>query len=97
MSKNGSLTKTSVAVNATAQRIIAGNSLRNYLLIENSGTGDIEFGFDSTLVVGAGVVLSPGGLGKQGGFLVWDGNFIPTNAIWVVSSAGSTVTILEGA
>jgi hypothetical protein len=93
---NGALTKTSLVATAVAKQVIPGNSLRNYLLIENVGTNDLEFGFDSSLAVGSGIVLSPGGLGKQGGFLVWDGNFIPTNPIWVISAVGSTITILEG-
>ncbi len=95
---NGSLNKTSVAIvaAAAARPVVPGNSLRNYLLIENAGTADLEFGFDSGLAVGTGIVLSPGGLGKQGGFLVWDGNFIPTNPIYVISQLGSTVVVLEG-
>lgn len=93
---NGALVKKTVVATAGTQLVVGGNSLRNYLLIENAGAADLEFGFDSTLAVGTGIVLSPGGLGKQGGFLVWDGNFIPTNPIYVISATGSTIVVLEG-
>jgi hypothetical protein len=93
---NGALTKTAKVATAAPQLVVPGNSLRNYLLIENAGANDLEFGFDASLAVGAGIVLSPGGIGKQGGFLVWDGNFIPTNPIYVISAAGSTIVVLEG-
>lgn len=95
---NGALVRTSSAVtaNAAARLIVAGNSQRSYLCIQCSGAADIEIGFDANLAVGNGFVLSPGSLGKQGGTITFDADFIPTNPIYAVSAAGSNITVLEG-
>jgi hypothetical protein len=79
-------------------RVLDRNELRNYLLIQNVGGENITFGFDSSVTDGNGIVLAPGGTAgpAQGGFLLWQDNFIPSNAIYVASAAASSVAVLEG-
>jgi hypothetical protein len=96
---NGQLTLTIVDTVAAAPAVqaIPGNSLRNYLLIQNIGGDDIVIGFDPTVTPTTGVVLAPGSTAPgQGGFFLWQDNFIPSNAIWVCSANASSVAVLEG-
>lgn len=87
-----------VATLSTAWQLIAPiRAGRAFLSIENIGASDIAVGFSSTWSGAAGTVLSPGGLGAQGGFFVWESGYIPCNPIYAVllSSAGSAVSIIE--
>lgn len=94
---NGTLKQTVVTVANAATLIVGRNDTRNYLCIQNVGANDINIGFEpGTVTAGNGTTLSPGGLGKQGGFFLWDGDFIPTNPIYAISAVGSTVVVLEG-
>lgn len=77
--------------------IVAANTRRAYLLIENIGAGDFNLGWDAAPQPLLGTTLSPGGLGKQGGFLEFKAPCpIPVNAIFAISVAGSTIAISEG-
>ena len=97
---NLSLKTTPVTVVALAEavRVLEGNPTRTYLLLQNTGTGDATFGTSSSVVANVGFVsLDPSGSGSggQGGTQEFK-NQIPTNEIWVYSTAGTTVTVTEG-
>ncbi|MCA6108101.1 hypothetical protein [Bradyrhizobium cenepequi] len=82
---------------APAVQAVPGNSLRNYLLIQNIGGDNIVVGFDSSVTPETGIILAPGGTaGGQGGFFLWQDDFIPSNPIWVCSINPSSVAVLEG-
>lgn len=95
---NMSLRQTVVVLGAgVATQIVASNLRRAYLLIEDIGANDINLDYDKAPVAGLGTTLSPGGLGKQGGFLEFKVPCpIPTNAVWAISAAGSTIALTEG-
>lgn len=94
---NMSLVQTVVTLSpGVVTSIIPRNALRNYLCIQNVGSNDLQFGFTNTLVAGNGTTLSPGGLGKQGGFFLWERNWVPDNSIYAVSTTGTTIIVLEG-
>lgn len=84
-------------VAATARLVVAANPYRQYLFIQNTGaTGPLTIGFDSTPTAGAGPSLDPAtGAGGQGGALEYI-NRVPTNAIYAISTAGTTMTVIEG-
>src|SRR6202161_1164816 len=93
-------TNATVVANATAVMIVNGNPNRNYLNIQNTGTGDLSVGYDSTLVSRGGscfACLDPSGTGSggQGGSFEYK-THIPTGAIWAFSVAGTTISITEG-
>lgn len=94
---NMSLRQTVVVLAAgVPQLILATNMRRAYLLIEDIGGADINLGWDAAPGAGLGTTLSPGGLGKQGGFLEFKAPCpIPTNALWAISAAGSTIVVSE--
>lgn len=100
MTDNMSLRQTVVVLApgvAPAQPIIPVNLRRAYLLIENIGAADFNLGWDIAPAAGQGTTLSPGGLGRQGGFLEFKAPCpIPTNAILAISATGSTIVISEG-
>lgn len=93
---NMDLKQTVAAVTSSVALVVPRKIERNYLCIQNVGSNDLTFGFDNTITSGNGTVLSPGGLGKQGGFFIWEKNFIPANPIYAISAAGSTIIVLEG-
>ena len=91
------LTQTVVTLSAGITTFILGsNNQRNYLLIQNVGQNDLQIGFNNSLTAGNGTTLSPGGLGAQGGSILFDQTYIPQNTIYAVSAIGSTIVILEG-
>lgn len=91
----GDLNQTVATVTSAATEIVKRNVQRNYLCVQNVGTNDLTIGFTSTITDGNGTVLSPGGIGKQGGFFEWK-EFIPTNPVYAISAAGTTIVVLEG-
>jgi hypothetical protein len=88
--------QTVTALSAVPQLVVPLRTERMYLCVQNVGASDLALGFISSWN-GAGATLSPGGLGRQGGFFVWQKNYIPTNGIHAcsLSSAGSTIAIIE--
>jgi hypothetical protein len=92
---NVDITQVAVTLaSGTTTQILPRNETRVYLCIQNVGANDLQIGFSSTLAAGLGVTLSPGGLGAQGGFFVWDSNgFVPTNPVYAVSASGSTIVV----
>ncbi|WP_027584706.1 hypothetical protein [Bradyrhizobium sp. Ai1a-2] len=95
---NGELRLTVVPTTPVAAQALPGNSLRNYLLIQNIGGGEVSIGLDPTVTPTTGIVLAPMGSAApgQGGFLLWQDDFIPSNPFWVVSADASSVAIFEG-
>lgn len=97
---NGQLTLTTFPTSLTPMMVLAGNSLRNYLLIQNIGASEITIGLDMTVTPTTGVVLAPMGTSApgQGGFLLFpqSGEFVPSNQIWAVSAAAGMLAIFEG-
>ncbi len=65
---------------------------RNYLGFTNIGAGDAFLGFDATAVVNSGWPLYASG----GGMTFTNAEGVPTNAVTAISTAGSTVVVLEG-
>ncbi len=77
--------------------VLAGNSGRQYLLLQNTGTGSVTFGVKTGLVAGLGFIsLDPaGGAGGQGGSIEFK-DAVPTNPIYAISTAGTTISASEG-
>jgi hypothetical protein len=94
---NGQLTLNVFPTALQPVQVVSGNTRRNYLLIQNTGLDDIVIGLDPSVTPTTGVVLAPGRAAPgQGGFLLWQDNFIPTNPIWICSVNVSSVAVLEG-
>lgn len=92
----GQLVQTVLSNLTTVQRVVPTNTERNYLMIQNIGSVDVTIGFTSDLTAGNGITLSPGGLGSQGGYLIWEKEFIPTNPIYAAAATAGTVVVMEG-
>jgi hypothetical protein len=69
------------------------NPKRNYLCIQNIGTSDLSFGFNSAII--SGTTLSPGSAGKQGGFFIWE-HAVHTGSVYAFSASGTTCAVMEG-
>ncbi len=78
--------------------IVAANNARVSLTIQNTGTGSASINFGSAATAGSGLSLDPASAaGGQGGSRVWDGSDrIPSDAIHAISTAGTTLVIIEG-
>lgn len=82
------------AVDAT---IVAANPLRKYLAIGNIGTGLVTLAFNQAAVAGQGWPLgAAAGAGDQGGSITFEASAMPMGAVHAISTAGSTVVVLEG-
>lgn len=80
---------------ATAQMLLPANPARRYLLIQNTGVGVMSVGLDAAPVAGGGVGLDPAeAAGGQGGAYEC-AEIVPTNAIWGISTAGTTCIAWE--
>lgn len=99
--RNGlTLTQTTVTLTAaTDTTVVAANASRKYLALAVTNTGDVNgMTFDGTAAV-AGTGWPLGGAsvaGKRGDGFVWEGDGVPTNAIHAISTAGTTIVVLEG-
>lgn len=78
--------------------IVPASNARVSLTIQVTGTGAASIGFGSPAAAGTGLSLdAASGAGGQGGARVWDGtDRIPSDAIHAISTAGSTLVIVEG-
>jgi len=88
----GSLTQTTGTTTAASKQAASVNASRVYLQLHNPGTVDLYFGFGTAAVVGAGVLLRPGG------FETFENSFVHTGTVTVIASdatAGRAYTILE--
>lgn len=91
------LTLSTVAVTATSAQKLAANANRRYLMVENIGTGDATLNFGAAAVIGQGKPLNAADAsGRQGGSFAMEGSAVTTQAINAVSTAGTTLMILEG-
>lgn len=82
---------------ATDTPLVVFNPMRKYLAIANIGTGLATLGFDAVAVANSGYPMSPAAsLGAQGGGLVWEAGAVPFNGIHAISTAGTTIVVLEG-
>lgn len=82
----------------TAVQIVGRNHLRRFLGVQNIGTGHATIGFSASVTaangwaIGAALVL-----GQQGGSLTLGvGEFIHHDPVWAISTAGTTLVVLEG-
>lgn len=71
---------------------------RSHLSLQNIGTGDLTVGFESAaLTSGAGWVVPPAAAnGQAGGSLVFSDKTTPYDSVFAVSTAGTTVVVMEG-
>lgn len=65
---------------------------RNYLALQNIGAGDATLNFDAAAVAGSGWYLA----GSGGGFTWTNAEGVPANQVRAISTAGSTIVVLEG-
>jgi hypothetical protein len=82
-------------VAATPKQIVPAKFNRRGLTVQNTGTGSMRFGFGSAEAASAGLALdaASGALGQGGSYHF--GDIVSTSAIWAVSAAGTTVSVLE--
>jgi hypothetical protein len=85
--KNVSFTATSEAVSTSTSEILALNSKRSYLLVQNMGAGVVYLNFGTTAVVGEGIKLNSGD--------AYEPFQVPHNALHAIGDAAATITILE--
>lgn len=82
---------------ATDTTLVAANPLRKYLAIVNIGTGLVSLAWNTAAVAGQGWPLTAAGVaGDQGGALIFEASAMPFGAVHGISTAGSTVVVLEG-
>lgn len=80
---------------ATPKQILPAKFNRQRLIVQNTGTGSLQFGFGSSAAASAGISLDPasGALGQGGSYDF--GEVVSTDSIWAVSTAGTTISIVE--
>ena len=93
-----SVVQTVVTLTATVDAtIVAANSNRKYLAIININTGLATLAFDTAAVAGQGWPLSAAAsAGDQGGAVVFEASAITQQAVHAISTAGTTLVVLEG-
>lgn len=80
-----------------ATQIAAANANRRALGVANIGTGLAAMAYANTVTVGAGWPLAAAGsLGDQGGGYEWAPQAVHTGAVWAISTAGTTLAVMEG-
>jgi hypothetical protein len=72
-----------IAVGNTAQILMAANTARRYLLIENVSAGDLWFNFTTTAVIGQPSLKLP-----SGASFVMEDSPISTEAISIIGATG---------
>jgi hypothetical protein len=79
-----------------AVQLVGQNFNRHFLVLQNTGTGAVTIGFGAAPVAGLGISLDPASAATgQGGSYEFK-KVIPSDAIWAISTAGSTVVAVEG-
>lgn len=76
---NGTLTDFSGTATSTSTQILAANSTRKFILIQNIGNQSIWINFGGAATVGSGSIEISGGA-----TLILDGSFMPTEAIFAI-------------
>ncbi len=87
MPKNVAFHQELVSVGVTAVELLPLNSVRNYLLIQNSGTGKVYLNFSGTATVANGILLEPEDS--------YEPPVVPTNAISIISDSSCDVVYVE--
>ena len=83
------ITNQSVAtISSTAYSIVQVNPNRAYLLIENTGSNPLQVKFGSNFTGSEGLSVAAG--------VIYQPNPVPINQIWVKSSLGTTISVIEG-
>lgn len=85
--------KTITSMSGSSQTLIASNAARKSIVIQNTGNANIGVSLSGgTAVIGgaATITLTPGTSYTTGG------DFVPTNAITVIGTAGQAVAAFEG-
>lgn len=90
----GALTNRSgtITAGATAQSMMSANAARRYLLIQNPTTGSESFWINFTTTA---VQSQPSIEVAPGVTFIWEGTFIPTEAISVIASTTATPFIAK--
>ena len=92
------ITQTVVSLAAnTATQLVAANSNRKYLAIQVIGTSGVSLNFNAAPTVGNGwAIAGAASNGGQGGAVTWDGGIVSQQQVQAISSAATTVVVLEG-
>lgn len=91
-----SIAQTILTLAAATDTTIASAGSRRYLCVMNIGTGLVTLGFDQAAVAGSGWALTAAGqVGDQGGSMCWESATVSASAVHAISTAGSTVAVLE--
>ena len=91
------ITQTVVSVGTTDTVLVAANPSRKYLALCVIGTTGVSLAFNQVATLNSGWPLAPASaLGTQGGQFVWESTGITTDAIHAISSAATTVVVMEG-
>jgi hypothetical protein len=78
-----------VTVTGTSTQVLAANSLRSYLIIQNNGSQNAIIKFGSAQTGTEGIVIIPGGNYEP----IW----APANSVFAISASSTTsLTILQG-
>ena len=88
MNSTVGFTQTAAAITATAAQILAENSSRNYLLVQNNGAGIVYLNFSGTATTSNGIKLESG--------QAYEPEEVPSNAISAISDATASVILIEG-
>lgn len=82
---------------ATDTTLVAANPNRKYLAIVNIGTGLVSLAWNQAATAGQGWPLTAAAsAGDQGGALIFEASSMPIGEVHGISTAGSTVVVLEG-
>ena len=91
------ITQSVVTLAAGSDAILGSNTGRRYLCLMNIGTDLRTLAFDQAAVAGSGWALEgAAAAGHQGGSMCWDGTSVAGSVVHAISTAGSTVVVLEG-
>lgn len=71
----------SITAGATAQQLIAANSARRYLIIQNISDTAMWVNFGTTAVGDQPSIKLPADSGSGGGSLVFEGSFVPSGLV----------------
>lgn len=87
MPKNVAFHQELQTITTTAVELLPLNSVRNYLLIQNSGSGKVYLNFSGTATATNGILLEPEDS--------YEPFVVPTNAVSIVSDGTSEVVFVE--
>jgi hypothetical protein len=91
------LTQTVVTLAAGVDATLGSSRSRRYLCLMNIGTGLVTLGFDQTAAAGTGWAIEGASVaGHQGGSMCWESAIVAQSTVHAVSTAGTTVVVLEG-